>query len=81
MSSSSPQATEYRRLLRQRGELGQWDRWRMHMAELKGLPAPEPPLPKLSRSQLRRFWLDKFSMAEIVEMGGALTSLTREETA
>ena len=53
----------------------------MHLAELKGMPPPEPPLPKLSRSQLRRFWLDRFTMAEIVEMGGALTSLTKEETA
>ena len=79
MSSSSPQAMEYRRLLRQRGELGQWDRWRMHLAELKGMPPPEPPLPRMTPEQHRQFWLDKFARAEAEGIGGTFELLSKEE--
>jgi hypothetical protein len=65
----------------------EWGRWCQHRRELLASiaePGPEEAdgtdvFRRLSRTQLRKFWTDRFTLPEIRAMAGAFELLTREQ--
>lgn len=65
----------YRRLCAEAGIPQQSRRWHAHYRELQA----SDPNRRLTRRELQQWWLDRFTLAEIRQMGSALDTLIAED--